>query len=110
MEMEDGHVWAAQYRLLNAKYLLGKSSGPPEDGEESQGMTKMSLYKDILSVNTRRGAVEGGAEVGLSPETDTEKEAEAQQEEDEKAYEEYMQKLEDTIRIFEKAPPRVLNS
>lgn len=71
---------------------------------------KMSLYKDILSVNTRRGAAEDGVEVGLSPEIDTDNEDEAQQEEEENAYEEYIQKLEDTIRIFEKAPPRLLNN
>lgn len=106
MEMEDGHVWAAQYRLLDAKYLLGKS-GELGNGEEHREMMKMSLYKDILSVNTRRGAgEEEGAEVGLSPETDEDQEDEAQ----EKAYAEYMQKLEDTIRIFEKAPPRLLSN
>lgn len=108
MEMEDGHVWAAQYRLLDAKYLLGRNS--EEEEEQDRKMMKISLYKDILSANTRRGAAEDGAEIGLSLETDMAKEDEAQQEEEEKAYEEYIQKLEDTIRMFEKAPPRLLNN
>ena len=74
-------------------------------------MLKMSLYKDILSVSTKRGATADGAEVGLAPAEDNDAEDQGKpQQEEEKAYEEYMQKLEDTIRIFEKAPPQLLTS
>lgn len=58
MGMEEEHVWAAQYRMIDAKYIAVSSSfrstinGP--DNDILLLSTTMSLYKDILSSRNRR--------------------------------------------------------
>ncbi|RAO65941.1 uncharacterized protein BHQ10_001953 [Talaromyces amestolkiae] len=75
MGMEGEHVWAAQYRLLDAKYISASSSSSLRKDVE---VATMSLYKDILSVRNRRtasqiarGAVDVDVELGLEPLVDT---------------------------------------
>ncbi|KAH8697814.1 hypothetical protein BGW36DRAFT_379524 [Talaromyces proteolyticus] len=101
MEMDEGHVWAAQYRLVDARYLLGRS------GQKAGGLPVIGLYKDILSVNMKRGGTADEVEVALSPASEAVDEE--KDEKDEEAYEEYEKKLEEAIRIFEDAPRMLLN-
>ncbi|PCG98689.1 Protein of unknown function DUF4267 [Penicillium occitanis (nom. inval.)] len=71
--MEEEHVWAAQYRLIDAKYISASSSS----ARRSEGLAlppTMSLYKDILSMRNKRttsqiarDAVDVDVELGLEP-------------------------------------------
>lgn len=72
MGMEEEHVWAAQYRLIDAKYLSASSSA--RRNEDLALPPTMSLYKDILSVRNRRtasqiarDAMDVDVELGLEP-------------------------------------------
>lgn len=131
MGMEGEHVWAAQYRLLDAKYISASSSV-----RKDEVVATMSLYKDILSVRNRRtasqiarDAVDVDVELGLEPLVDTAdvvvnrtaevvalvpeghneaNTAEEDEGEDEQSFEEYEKRLEEAIRMFEAAPPRFL--
>jgi hypothetical protein len=136
--MEEEHVWAAQYRLIDAKYIASSSSA--RRSEASSLPPTISLYKDILSVRNRRTAsqiardADLNVELGLepfdavpiaapAPAMDAapmnrmadvitlvpEKEQEAEEdEEDEESFVEYEKRLEEAIRMFEAAPPRFL--
>lgn len=71
MGMEEEHVWAAQYRLIDAKYIASSSSA--RRSEEPSLPPTISLYKDILSVRNRRTAsqiardADMDVELGLEP-------------------------------------------
>jgi hypothetical protein len=56
MEMEGKHVWAAQYRMVDAKYVSVSGRQTMDLRAAPSLPSSMSLYKDILSVNDRRGA------------------------------------------------------
>ncbi|EED24580.1 conserved hypothetical protein [Talaromyces stipitatus ATCC 10500] len=71
MGMEEEHVWAAQYRLIDAKYIAVSSR---TRSEVMALPATMSLYKDILSVRNRRTTsqlagrnLDMDVEVGLQP-------------------------------------------
>ncbi|EEA20084.1 conserved hypothetical protein [Talaromyces marneffei ATCC 18224] len=138
MGMEEEHVWAAQYRLIDAKYISASTSATKQNEEMALPPT-MSLYKDILSVRNKRtasqisrDAADVDVELGLEPlihdsadlTTDAVVDAvppnraaevitivpeEAEEEEEsEEAFKEYEKRLEEAIRMFEAAPPRFL--
>lgn len=77
MGMEGDHVWAAQYRLLDAKYISASSSSlsSVSRNEDLASLPPtISLYKDILSVRNRRtasqiarDAVDVDVRLGLEP-------------------------------------------
>lgn len=78
MGMEEEHVWAAQYRLVDAKYISASSSSSARRGDDIALPPTMSLYKDILSVRNRRTAsqiardgVNLDVQLGLEPLVDT---------------------------------------
>lgn len=117
MEMEEEHVWAAQYRLLDARYLSSSS----KNTKEVVLPVTMSLYKDIMSVKSRRrgggssavsddnkGKGDTGVVIGLKQDVHTAPESETEQENEEEAFEEYEKRLEEAIQMFEAAPPRLL--
>jgi hypothetical protein len=137
MAMEEEHVWAAQYRLIDAKYIAASSAASRK--KEVVVPQAMSLYKDILSVRNRRTAsqiardAEMDVELGLEPLIDTVSvvdpvvdavpvnrtaevvtlvpETKVEDEEDEESdesFEEYEKRLEEAIKMFEAAPPRFL--
>lgn len=60
MEMEGTHVWAAQYRMIDARYISIRGKAQIGQPEAPTLPSSISLYKDILSANMRRGP--GGAE------------------------------------------------
>lgn len=71
--MEEEHVWAAQYRLIDAKYISASSSSARRSEELALPPT-MSLYKDILSMRNKRTAsqiardgVDVDVQLGLEP-------------------------------------------
>ncbi|PYI28214.1 hypothetical protein BP00DRAFT_403451 [Aspergillus indologenus CBS 114.80] len=108
MEVEDEHVWAAQFRLLDAKYIKLGSNGV-------DGITlpmSIGLYRDIMSVNTVRGGGRDGVELQLLGEDDEHDEYEQENttddDQDSQEMTEYGKRLEDTIRLFEKAPKHFL--
>ncbi|GFF96257.1 hypothetical protein IFM53868_08446 [Aspergillus udagawae] len=96
MEVAEKHVWAAQYRLLDAHFI--KSGRDGVDGIKLP--LSMGLYRDFLSVNTVRGAGDEIVELeikGVRPEN--------QDSEELKAYEE---RLDMAITMFENAPAHLL--
>ncbi|KAJ5995254.1 hypothetical protein N7481_002231 [Penicillium waksmanii] len=100
MEVADPHVWAAQYRLVDARFIkMGKGG---IDGVKLPA--SMGLYRDILSVNTARGAGEREVELGLEIEQD-ESMIDDQDGQEEEGYE---KRLEQAIQMFEKAPKHFL--
>jgi hypothetical protein len=104
MEVAEQHVWAAQYRLLDAHFIKAG-----RDGVEGVKLPlSMGLYRDVLSVNTVRGA--GTDEVGLElkevkAHDESGQDVEDQDSEELKAYE---KRLEEAITVFEKAPSHFL--
>lgn len=105
MEVADPHVWAAQFRLLDARFIkMGKGG---VDGVKLP-MT-MGLYRDVMSVRTARGAQDNTVELGLEKEEDDDDAEEASVEDQEsEELEEYEKRLEQAIKIFEKAPKHFL--
>ncbi|GFF62311.1 hypothetical protein IFM60648_00589 [Aspergillus lentulus] len=105
MELTEQHVWAAQYRLLDAHFVkVGKG------GAESVKLPlSMGLYRDVLSVNTVRGEEADEVELQLENEKQAHDESaqnvEDQDSEELKAYE---KRLEEAISVFEKAPSHFL--
>jgi hypothetical protein len=55
MEMEGTHVWAAQYRMIDARYISIRGKAQISQPEAPTLLSSISLYKDILSANMRRG-------------------------------------------------------
>jgi hypothetical protein len=104
-ELSDQHVWAAQYRLLDARFIkVGR-----EGAESVKLPLSMGLYRDVLSVNTVRGDGTDEVELELKGEKETDDESgqdvEDQDSEELKGYE---KRLEEAISIFEKAPSHFL--
>ncbi|RHZ50231.1 hypothetical protein CDV55_100288 [Aspergillus turcosus] len=105
MELTEQHVWAAQYRLLDARFVkVGKG------GADSVKLPlSLGLYRDVLSVNTVRGAESD--EVGLELKNEDHaghesgRDVDDQDSEEVKAYE---KRLEEAISVFEKAPSHFL--
>ncbi|GIK00930.1 hypothetical protein Aspvir_004960 [Aspergillus viridinutans] len=101
-ELTEQHVWAAQYRLLDARFVkVGKRGA-----ENVKLPLSMGLYRDVLSVNTVRGEGTDEVELELKAEKETDDESgqdvEDQDSEELKGYE---KRLEEAISVFEKAPP-----
>ncbi|KAJ5947499.1 hypothetical protein N7466_000514 [Penicillium verhagenii] len=117
MQVAEPHVWAAQFRLLDAKFIkMGKGGAGDVKLPASMG-----LYRDIMSVNTARDGAKRGVELGLvradEEEDDDEEENQGQSlledgvgEDDQESLEveEYEKQLEAAIKHFEKAPKHFL--
>ncbi|KAJ5134400.1 hypothetical protein N7448_000578 [Penicillium atrosanguineum] len=112
MEVSDPHVWAAQYRLLDARFIkMGKSG---VDGVKLPAT--LGLYRDVMSVNTARGGGGQSIELGLKEEEKRETKAETEadlgtpmdDDQDSMELEEYEKRLEQAIKVFEKAPKHFL--
>lgn len=107
MEVADPHVWAAQFRLLDARFIkMGK------DGMDGVKLpASMGLYRDVMSVNTARGGEGRSIGLGLEqegkPETKTE-ETSTEDDQESLEVEEYEKRLEQAIKIFESAPKHFL--
>jgi hypothetical protein len=104
MEVADPHVWAAQFRLLDARFIkMGK------DGVDGVKLPMtMGLYRDVMSVRTARGVQDNSVELGLEKEEgENAKEASPEDQEGEEL-EEYEKRLEQAIKIFETAPKHFL--
>ncbi|PYH49982.1 uncharacterized protein BP01DRAFT_310204 [Aspergillus saccharolyticus JOP 1030-1] len=109
MEVEDQHVWAAQFRLLDARFIKLDSKGL----EDVTLPTSMGLYRDIMSVSRVRGGGRDVVDLQLlsgRDDEDNEDEQESNMGDDQDSHEmqEFEKRLEDTIRMFEKAPKHVL--
>lgn len=108
MEVADPHVWAAQFRLLDARFIkMGK------DGMDGVKLpASMGLYRDVMSVNTARGGE--GLSIGLGleqedkPEAETGSETSTEDDQEGLEVEEYEKRLEQAIKIFESAPKHFL--
>ncbi|KAJ5381554.1 uncharacterized protein N7496_003982 [Penicillium cataractarum] len=111
MEVADPHVWAAQFRLLDARFIkMGKGGA---DGVKLP--TTMGLYRDVMSVRTARGAQDNTVELSLKKEEDDDDDdddddAEETSVDDQESeeLEEYEKRLEQAIKIFETAPKHFL--
>lgn len=105
MNLTEQHVWAAQYRLLDARFVkVGKGNA-----DSVKLPLSLGLYRDVLSVNTVRGAESD--EVGLELKNEDHaghesgRDVDDQDSEEVKAYE---KRLEEAISVFEKAPSHFL--
>ncbi|KAJ5913233.1 hypothetical protein N7504_002116 [Penicillium tannophilum] len=113
MQVAEPHVWAAQFRLLDAKFIkIGKRGM----GDISLPVS-MGLYRDIMSVNTARDGAGRGVELGLQHDEDNlEQELEGElpdgevveDDQEGQEIEEYEKQLEAAIKHFEKAPKHFL--
>jgi hypothetical protein len=105
MEVAEPHVWAAQFRLLDARFLkMGK--GGIDDVKLPMSM---GLYRDVMSVNTARGGEGDSVEIGLEREIETDKEdSDLIDDQDGQELEEYEKRLEQAIKVFEMAPKHFL--
>lgn len=112
MQVAEPHVWAAQFRLLDAKFIkIGKRGM----GDISLPVS-MGLYRDIMSVNTARDGAGRGVELGLQHEDGPEQglkeelpDGEVVEDDQEgQEIEEYEKQLEAAIKHFEKAPKHFL--
>lgn len=99
MEVAEPHVWAAQFRLLDARFIkMGKQG---MDGVKLP--LSMGLYRDVMSVHTARGGGGNSVDIGLEgQEVSVESGMEIDQEGEEA--EEYEKQLEQAIKIFESSP------
>lgn len=113
MQVAEPHVWAAQFRLLDAKFIKTGKGGVGDVNLPAS----MGLYRDIMSVNTARDGAGRGVELGLQDEDDgSEQELEGElhngeaEEDDQEGLEieEYEKQLEAAIKHFEKAPKHFL--
>ncbi|KAF7164862.1 hypothetical protein CNMCM5623_009289 [Aspergillus felis] len=104
-ELADQHVWAAQYRLLDARFVkVGKG-----DAANVKLPLSMGLYRDVLSVNTVRGEGTDEAELELKGEEETDDESgQDLEDQDSEELKRYEKRLEEAISVFEKAPPHFL--
>ncbi|KAJ5709048.1 hypothetical protein N7493_010382 [Penicillium malachiteum] len=125
MQVAEPHVWAAQYRMIDARFIkAGK-------GDDVKLPVSMGLYRDVMSVNTARGGEGRSVELGLGKEQwqPERRQTEANEDEDEDddddedecdsgvmeddqeglEVEEYEKRLEQAIGLFEKAPKHFLH-
>ncbi|KAJ5647310.1 hypothetical protein N7490_003682 [Penicillium lividum] len=108
MQVPEPHVWAAQFRMLDAKFIKVGKGGLGDVKLPSS----MGLYRDIISVNTTRNGGGREVELGLNRES-VDEETKGQQEgsiDDQEGMEaeEYEKQLEMAIKHFEKAPKHFL--
>ncbi|OJJ48341.1 hypothetical protein ASPZODRAFT_14482 [Penicilliopsis zonata CBS 506.65] len=106
VELDERHVWAAQFRLVDTKYyaVSDKSAMPIKT-------TCMGLYKDVLSTNMLRRAQHQrreGVELGLEPEEDGNPDEKLTDQDDEES-QEFSKRLEAAIAVFEGAPKHFLD-
>ena len=102
MQVAEPHVWAAQFRLLDARFIKLGSGGI----ENVKLPVTMGLYRDVISVNTARGPDGRSIELGLDLDNQV---AESQpDDQDSEELAEYEKRLEQAIGIFEKAPKHFL--
>jgi hypothetical protein len=106
MQVSEPHVWAAQFRLLDAQFIrMGK-----EGVEDVKLPASMGLYRDVMSVNTARGGQSHSIGLGLENENHLEQAKAGAEEDDQDSpeLEEYEKRLEQAINVFERAPKHLL--
>ncbi|EAW24538.1 uncharacterized protein NFIA_041160 [Aspergillus fischeri NRRL 181] len=104
MELTEQHVWAAQYRLLDARFVK------VDKGADSVKLPfSMGLYRDVLSMSTVRGAETDEAELELKNENQAGDESgQDVEDQDSEELEAYEKRLEEAISVFEKVPSHFL--
>ncbi|OOQ91292.1 hypothetical protein PEBR_00442 [Penicillium brasilianum] len=104
MEVADPHVWAAQFRLLDARFIkMGKDG---VDGVKLPMM--MGLYRDVMSVRTARGVQDNSVELGLEKEEGVDAKEASPEDQESEELQEYEKRLEQAIKVFETAPKHFL--
>lgn len=105
MEIAEPHVWAAQFRLLDARFLKMAKGGV----DDVKLPMTMGLYRDVMSVNTARGGKGDSMEIGLEKEEGNNEQGEDLiEDQDSQELEEYEKRLEQAINVFEMAPKHFL--
>jgi hypothetical protein len=104
MEIPDPHVWAAQFRLLDARFIKMGAGGV--DGVKLP--LTMGLYRDVMSINTARGGEGNSIELGLESEERENADGASADDQDGEELEEYEKRLETAIKHFEMAPKHFL--
>ncbi|KAJ5280214.1 hypothetical protein N7478_005586 [Penicillium angulare] len=112
MQVAEPHVWAAQYRLVDAKFIKVGKGGV----DEVKLPVSMGLYRDFMSVNTARGGGVQSVELGLGELKEGLKCGEdgepeglfVEDDQENVEVEQYEKQLEQAIKIFEKAPKHFL--
>lgn len=102
-QVAEPHVWAAQFRLLDVRFLkIGKGGI-----DDVKLPASMGLYRDVMSVNTARGGEGRSIELGLAQGVQ-EKDENIPDDQDSHELTEYEARLEQAVKIFERAPSHVL--
>ncbi|CAL5870759.1 uncharacterized protein PFLUO_LOCUS4999 [Penicillium psychrofluorescens] len=106
MQVSEPHVWAAQFRLLDAQFIKMGKGGV----DDVKLPASMGLYRDVMSVNTARGGGSQSIGLGLEDENRPEQMEESAEEDDQDSpeLEEYEKRLEQAIKVFETAPKHFL--
>ncbi|RLL98717.1 hypothetical protein CFD26_103868 [Aspergillus turcosus] len=105
MEVAEQHVWAGQYRLLDAHFI--RTGGDGVDGVKLP--LSMGLYRDILSVNTVRGAGKDMVELEIMDVKPGDAQLEGRvEDQDGEELRSYEKRLDEAIAMFEKAPVHFL--
>lgn len=104
MQVAEPHVWAAQFRLVDARFIKVGKGGV----DEVKLPVSMGLYRDFMSVNTARGGEGQSIGVGLGDEKTGESGEEYMDDQEGMEVEEYEKQLEQAIKLFEKAPKHFL--
>lgn len=107
MEVADPHVWLAQFRLLDARFIKMGKGGL----DEVKLPTSLGLYRDVLSQNTVRGGERESDYVELGLENrglDQEVEKSLAESQDDQEAEGYEKQVEEAIRVFEMASKSLL--
>ncbi|KAF7716711.1 Uncharacterized protein PECH_008636 [Penicillium ucsense] len=111
MEVAEPHVWAAQFRLLDARFIKMAKGGL----SETKLPTTIGLYRDVLSMSMQRSSepvparlVQDSVQLGLeSVEAELDKKNETIDQESEEL-QEYEKRLEQAIKLMEIAPKHLL--
>ena len=102
-QVPEPHVWAAQFRLLDVRYLKMGKGGV----DDVKLPVSMGLYRDFMSVSTARGGESHPVELGLAQVERPEDEDELA-DQDSQELTEYETRLEQAVKLFEMAPSHLL--
>lgn len=112
MEVAEPHVWAAQFRMLDARFIKMAKGGL----EATKLPMTIGLYRDVMSVSMQRSgrtvlegaALQDSAQLALKSEQgSTHEEASAEEQASDELLE-YEKRLEQVIRLLEIAPKNLL--
>ncbi|KAJ5894516.1 hypothetical protein N7495_006207 [Penicillium taxi] len=99
MQVAEPHVWAAQFRLLDARFIKMGRAGV--DGVRLP--SSLGLYRDVLSINRITRAAGGGTSVELELEKENGLGSSYNEDQESQELKEYEKRLEEAMEVFERS-------